>query len=110
EFNSKTAHIARRVRRSLVSGDGREPHKHGRFFPGPLKNVGPGDFGQRLISLKETVSSIAAGMHNPFRSARDRNGRSFPEDESLREASVRARRRAVSSGRPKLACPAGSSA
>src|SRR5439155_10157887 len=67
EFDRKTTHIARKVRRSLVSGYGREPHKHGRFFAGPLKNVGLGDFGQRFVSLKETVSPVAAGMDHPFR-------------------------------------------
>src|ERR1700724_4662057 len=67
EFDCKTAHIARKIRRSLVSGDGREPHKHGRFFAGPLENVGAGDLGQRFMSLKETVSPVAASMGDPFR-------------------------------------------
>ena len=67
ELDRKTAHIARKVRRSLVSGYGREPHKHGRFFAGPLKNVGAGDLGQRFMSLKETVSPVAASMDDSFR-------------------------------------------
>ena len=111
ELHREAAHVAGQVGRSLVAGDGREPHERRGLLAGPLEQVGPGEVGQRLVGLEVPVGAVTRGRGRPARgSARGRSGRSSPGSGSPPAPPAPARRSAACSGRRRPARPAGWSA
>src|SRR4051812_46482293 len=55
QLDGKSAHVARKIRRPFAAGNRREAHEYRRLFAEPLKQVGPGDVGQRVVVLEITV-------------------------------------------------------
>src|SRR5262249_8566460 len=69
ELDRKAANVPRQIRRTLAAGHRRKADERGRSLARALENVRTRELGERLISLEESVRSIASRMDDPLRDA-----------------------------------------
>ncbi len=64
ELHGEAAHVARRVGRAALAGDGREAHEHRRPLAGFGEQRCARQLGERLVALEVAVRGRAARMHD----------------------------------------------
>ena len=69
ELDGEAAHVARRVGRAALAGDGREAHEHRRALAGLGKERGARVLRQRLVALEVAVRRRAARVHDALGNA-----------------------------------------